>query len=162
MLETGNKRVVLVVGKPAAGKTASLRNINDPSVAYLNVDRKDLPFPDNFTSASISDPSEMLSGLDFVNSDESIKGVVIDTLTFAMEQYENQVVRKSTNTQTAWGDYASFYNDIIDRVKASDKHYAIFAHIKDEVNEAEVAVEQRVSVKGGIGKRGVNALALLH
>ena len=161
MLESGNKKVVLIVGKPASGKTASLRNINREDIAYFNVDRKEIPFPNcKMAAVTVGDPYTLLNGIHYVEAHQGCEdqpvfsGGVIDTLNFAMDMYENQVVKKSTNTQTAWGDYAGYYTDILSAVKGGTKNYAILAHVMDVMNEAELVMESKVPIKGAIGKRG--------
>ena len=97
-----DNRVVLVMGIPASGKTLSLRNLKNPEgVLYLNFDGKGLPFKSKFKEIKVEDVAETLNYLDAVSERDDIHTVVLDTLTYMMDQYETQYVVYSSNTQKA-------------------------------------------------------------
>lgn len=164
---SGNKNVVLVMGKPNTGKTASLRNLPQESMVYLNTDQKDLPFADRFMgSMEVANPLSVIQDEDGnggyigqIESEPSCTGAVLDTLTFLMSEYRDQYVTAPgvKDTRAAWGSYGSFYRELIRRIKAGTKSYAIFAHEQLILNEQTGRYETSVPVQGAVGKVGVEA-----
>ena len=153
-----NNHVVLVVGKPNSGKSFSLLNLPDQDkYVYFNTDLKLLPFKHSFMEAKISDPLDILGYLEEVESNPDIKGAVLDTITFLMDQFEQQYVVNSSNGQKAWGEFANYYKKLIHKIKSSTKNYAILAHVKDVINESEMILESKVPIKGSVGATGVEA-----
>ena len=159
MKNSSNKNVVLIMGKPSSGKSHSLYYLDDPkSVLYLNTDRKELPFPDNFAlSKSIEEPMQAIELIMKAENEPKIKTVVLDTLTFLMDMYENQVLPKFTNIQKGWGEYAQFYQTLLSLIKNSKKDFIIFAHEAEANEEVEGITEVYVPIKGSTRKRGVEA-----
>ena len=124
-----NKNLVLILGKPNTGKSASLRNLPQKTMAYLNADLKEIPFQSNFASSvEIADALEVLDYIDAIEEEAGITGGVLDTITFLMQMYERQYVIGSNNTQKAWGDYGNFYRELVHAIKSGTKNYAILAH----------------------------------
>lgn len=153
-----NKNIVLVMGKPNTGKSTSLRNLPQNEMVYLNTDLKELPFKDNFmASVEIADAYEVLAHIDEIEQTNEVTGAVLDTVTFLMSMYERQYVVGSLNTQAAWGAYGNFYRDLIHKIKAGTKDYAIMAHEDTQVNEQTATFETKVPIKGAVGKIGVEA-----
>lgn len=155
-----NKNILLIVGKPASGKSTSLRNVEDASrVAYLNYDGKELPFQAAtlFQTVEIQDSADTIPFLQNIEDAEGVDLGVIDTLTYAMDKYESQYVLTSKNTQKAWGDYGQFYKQMMETIKNGSKDYVIYAHSKDIYNESELVMETKVPVKGAVGHRGVES-----
>lgn len=158
-MDTGNKNIVLVMGPPNTGKTASLRNLrNMSSMVYLNTDMKDLSFRGKFLlQAEVSDANNIGAFISQIEQSAQATGAVLDTLTFLMRMYERQYVKNATNTQKAWGYYADFYGQFIHDIKAGTKDYAILAHEDIFLNEQTAQMESKVPVKGSVGKTGVEA-----
>lgn len=153
-----NKNMVLVAGKPATGKTASLRNLPKDKTAYLNADGKRVVFGEEFDlTANIKSPHDIIPTMEQVEEMEGVEYVVLDTLSFMMEMFETQVVNRSSNTQQAWGEYADFYKKVTQKIKNSGKKYVVLAHLMDVYNEDELVKESKVPVKGSVGRRGVEA-----
>jgi hypothetical protein len=153
-----NKNIVLIMGKPNTGKSTSLRNLEQDSMVYLNTDLKELPFRDKFmASVEVADAYEVLNHIDEIEGTNDVKGAVLDTITFLMSMYERQYVVGAVNTQAAWGAYGNFYRDLIHKIKAGTKDYAIMAHEDTQVNEQTATFETKVPIKGAVGKIGVEA-----
>jgi len=154
-----NKNIVLIMGGPNTGKSTSLMNLhNQNKMVYLNTDLKELPFKDNFLkSVEVADAASVLSFITEIEAAPQVEGAVLDTLTFLMAMYERQYVTNSANTQQAWGNYATFYKELIHTIKAGSKDYAILAHASSELNEQAMRMETRVPIKGSVGKTGVEA-----
>ena len=153
-----NKNMIMVAGKPANGKTASTRGMDKDKTAYVNIDAKRVPFPDEFQHTyNITKIDDFLPTLGEIEKNKDIDTVVVDTLTFAMEMFETQKVVNARDTQKMWGEYGQFYKRMINGIKASSKRYVVLAHVKDLYNEEEMAVETKVPVAGKVGARGVEA-----
>ena len=156
-----NKNLVLILGKPNTGKSASLRNLPQETMAYLNADLKEIPFQSNFASSvEIADALEVLDYIDAIEEEAGITGGVLDTITFLMQMYERQYVVPFAGTkagQSAWGDYGNFYRNMIHKLKAGSKNYAILAHEASEYNELNSRMDSYVPIKGAVGKVGVEA-----
>lgn len=158
---SGNKNIVLVMGKPNTGKTSSLRNLPQQSMVYLNADLKETPFKDRFmTSVEIADARDVTEFITQIEQEASVTGAVLDTITFLMQMYERQYVAPLAGTkqgQSAWGDYGNFYREFIHAIKSGTKDYVVFAHEDEFLNEQTQSMESRVPVKGAVGKVGVEA-----
>lgn len=156
---TGNKNIVLVMGKPNTGKSTSLMKLhNQEKMVYLNCDLKELPFKSKFAvNAEVADAYNVLDFIDEIESQPGIEGGVLDTITFLMAMFERQYVNTATDTQKAWGKYGNFYRDLIHRLKSGTKDYAILAHAETKHNEDEMKMETSVPIKGAVGKIGVEA-----
>lgn len=153
-----NKNIVLVMGPPNSGKTASLRNLPQESMAFLDADLKGTPFRSKFmVNEKIDDAQKVIWFIDEIEKEVTCTGGVLDTITFLMVMYERQYVITSKDTQKAWGAYGNFYRDFIHRIKAGTKDYAILAHESTELNEQAMMMESRVPIKGAVGKIGVEA-----
>ena len=153
-----NNHIVLIMGKPNTGKSTSLRNIEDQEkYVYLNTDLKAIPFKHNFNAHNISDPLDILGYIQEIEENPQINGVILDTLTFLCDQFEQQYVINATNSQKMWSEYASFYKKLIHSIKKGTKDYAILAHAKDVMNESEMVLENKVPIKGSVGATGVEA-----
>lgn len=160
-MSNDNKNVVLIMGPPNTGKSASLRNLPQETMAYLNADLKEIPFKSNFmASIEIPDAQFVLDYIAEIESNPDVTGGVLDTITFLMAMYERQYVVPHAGTkkgQAAWGDYGNFYREVVHAIKSGSKDYAILAHQETKLNEAAMLMETSVPVKGAVGKIGVEA-----
>lgn len=155
-----NDNLVLVVGKSAAGKSASLMNIEKPEgVMYLNCEAgKKLPFRAKFKQYTVSDPMQILEAFDAAESMPDVHTIVIDTLTYLMEMYESQYVLKAANTMQAWGQYQQYFKELMQqKVANSSKNVIFLAHTADSYNESELVTETKVPVKGALKNNGVES-----
>ena len=146
-----NDHLVLVSGKSASGKSASLINLPDPAgVMYLNCEcNKKLPFKSKFMEASIIDPLQVYDAFTHAETLPNVHTIVVDSLTFMMNMYESMYVLTSTNTMKAWGDYAQFFARLMqDYVAKSTKNVVMIGHTMDVMNETELIMETVVKVKG--------------
>lgn len=156
-----NKKIVLVMGPPSTGKTTSLlKLVKDPGVVYINTDLKEVPFKvpkGGMKQIEISDPEDITQAIEEIEDMDDIHTVVLDTITYLMEQYESQYVQTSEDTRSAWGGYSNFYRTFMHDIKAGTKTYIILGHQSDEFNEKTKDMTSRVPVKGAVGKIGVEA-----
>lgn len=155
-----NKNLVLIGGKSAAGKTASLRNLKNPEgVIYLNCEAgKELPFAAKFKQATITHPLQVYEVFEKLKTSTKLHTVVIDSLTYLMDQYESLCVLTSSNTQAAWGEYFQYFKKLMQQYVAECTQNVIFTgHTADIVNKKELIVETMVKVKGSLMNNGIES-----
>lgn len=155
-------QLVLVCGESATGKSASLKEIrNQEAWVYMCTEAgKRLPFRHKFQVGNVTDPYEVPSTLEWAASEDGadIEGAIIDSMTFLMDMMETIYVIGSPNTQAAWGDYAQFFKNIMQRlVPLFARPVIVMAHTKKELNEALGRWEYSVPIKGALKNNGVEA-----
>lgn len=161
---TTNDHLVMVSGESASGKSAGLKDIENPEgVLYLNCEAgKKLPFRSKFIEKVITDPYQVYEAFDWANSDAGIKKgihtIVIDTQTYLMDMFESLYIINSANGQKAWGDYAQFFQNLMQQYVAKSRCNVIFlAHSTAEHNEAEMIIVKKVPVKGSLKGKGIES-----
>ena len=157
-----NKYNILVGGKSAGGKTASLKDLLNPSgVVYLNCEAgKEVPFPDKFKKITITNPLQIETAFIEAEKHKNIHTIVVDTLTFLMDMYESQKVLTAPPDAKykAWSDYAQYFKHLMqDNVAKSTKNVIFMAHTMDVLNEGEGVMETLIKVKGSTMNQGVEA-----
>lgn len=154
-----NQKIVLVAGKSAAGKSASLRNLKNPEgVMYLGCEaNKELPFANKFMGLTVTDPYQIYQAFEEAEN-LNVHTIVIDTVTFLMDMYESIYVLPSTDGRKAWGDYAQYFKKLMQyHVAGSTKNVFILAHTSDVYNEKELVIETKVKVKGSLMNQGIES-----
>lgn len=155
-----NNNLILVSGKSATGKSMCLRNLKDPEgVMYLCTENnKALPFPSKFKTANIVNPMQVYQAFEKAEAMEDIHTVVIDSLTYLMDQYESQFVLTAANTMKAWSDYAQYFKKLMQEYVAKSSKNVIFtAHTSDIMNDSEMIMETMVKVKGSLMNNGIES-----
>ena len=155
-----NDHLVLIGGKSATGKSASLMNIENPEgVVYLNCENnKKLPFKSKFIEHNVTDPLKIYDIFVKAEAMSNIHTIVIDSLTYLMDMYETVHVLTAPNTMKAWGEYAQFMKRLMSQyVGKSSKNIIFLAHTSDVMNEAEMINETLVKVKGSLMNQGVES-----
>lgn len=158
--QTVNDNLVLLCGKSATGKSASLMGLKNPEgVMYLNCEAgKKLPFRAKFKQYTITDPHQIFEAFDAAENMEGVHTIIIDTVTYLLEMYESLYVVNSANTMKAWGDFSQYFKTLMqDKVAKSTKNVIFLAHTADKLNEAEMAVETSVPVKGSLKNNGIES-----
>lgn len=155
-----NDHLVLLVGKSATGKSASLMGLQKPEgVMYLNCESgKKLPFKAKFKQYTITDPMQVMEAFQVAETMEDVHTIVVDTTTYLMDMYESIYVVNSANTMKSWGDYAQFFKNLMQQyVAKSTKNVIFLAHTSDSVNESEMVMETKVPVKGSLKNNGIES-----
>lgn len=155
-----NDNLVLICGKAATGKSASLMNIQNPEgVIYLNCEAgKKLPFRSKFKEFVITDPMQVQQAFAEAEGLTDVHTIVVDSLTYLMDMYESMYVLNSANTMKAWGDYAQYFKSMMQQwVASSTKNVIFLAHTKDDLNEADMVMETCVPIKGSAKNNGVES-----
>lgn len=160
MSQTYNDHLVLLGGKSATGKSASLMGLKNPEgVMYLNCESgKKLPFKAQFKQYTITDPLQVLEAFDAAEAKPEIHTVVIDSLTYLMDMYESVYVYNAANGQKAWGDFSQYFKTLMqDKVAKSTKKVIFLAHTTDVMNKSEMVMETYVPVKGSLKNNGIES-----
>jgi len=155
-----NDHLVLLCGKSATGKSASLMNLRHPEgVMYLNCEAgKKLPFRAKFKQYTITDPLQVMEAFQAAEGMEGIHTIVIDSLTYLLDMYESVYVLKSANTMQAWGQFSQFFKELMQQyVAKSSKNVIFIAHTTDTLNENEMVMETKVPVKGSLKNNGIES-----
>lgn len=160
MTQQYNDNLVLLSGKSATGKSASLMGLKNPEgVMYLNCESgKKLPFKAKFKQFTITDPLQVHEAFDAAEGMPDVHTIVVDTLTYLLDMYESVYVIPSTNGMQAWGQFSQYFKVLMqDKVAKSTKNVIFLAHTADSLNESEMAVETKVPVKGSLKNNGIES-----
>lgn len=155
-----NDNLVLLVGKAANGKSASLRNLKNPEgVLYLNCEAgKKLPFRSKFIEKTITDPIKHIPQMFIAaESKPEIHTIIVDSLTYLLDMYESKYVLPLANKMEGWSNFAQFFKYLMqDLVAKSTKNVIFTAHVKDDVTD-EMVRETSVPVKGSLKNNGIES-----
>lgn len=160
MTQIVNDQLVLVAGKSATGKSASLMGLKNPEgVMYLNCESgKRLPFKAKFKQFTITDPLQIYEAFQAAETMPDVHTIVIDTLTYLLDMYESLYVLNSTNGMKAWGEFAQYFKNLMQvYVAKSTKNVIFLAHTSDTLNEGEMVMETKVPVKGSLKNNGLES-----
>lgn len=158
-MQNVNDHLVLVGGKSATGKSASLMGLHNPSgVMYLNCESgKRLPFRAKFDQYVITDPMQVHEAFVAAEQMPEIHTIVVDSTTYLLDMYESMYVLNATNTMKAWGDFAQYFKFLMQNLVARSSKNVIFtAHTLDQVNDDAIQ-ETLVPVKGSLKNNGVES-----
>ncbi len=165
MVETRNKKVILLLGVPASGKTYSLKQLiqkHGDKVAYLNLDGKtNLPFKGKNKIAKFivpSDPLEVNIGVRALEEDPNIEYIIIDTLSFWLDSIEQKHVIHSADSRGAWGSvYASEAKSLLHFANNVSKKSWIFLSHTQEGELKNFTTPTKAYAKGAVGRLGLEA-----
>ena len=160
MTQEVNDNLVLICGKSATGKSASLMSLKRPEgVAYANCEAgKKLPFKSKFKQFTITDPLQVPELFEWAETQPEIHTIVIDTLTYLLDMYESVYVLPSSNGMKAWGDFSQYFKVLMQSyVAKSTKNVIFLAHTADSLNEGEMIMETKVPVKGSLKNNGIES-----
>lgn len=155
-----NDHLVLLCGKSAAGKSASLMGLENPEgVMYLNCEAgKRLPFKARFKQYTITDPHQVIEAFDAAEGMPDVHTIVVDSLTYLLDMYESVYVNGSANGMQAWGQFAQYFKNLMQQnVAKSTKNVIFTAHTSDTLNESEMLMETKVPVKGSLKNNGIES-----
>lgn len=155
-----NNNLVLISGKSATGKSASLRNMPNPEgVMYLNCESgKHLPFKNSFKEFVITDPYQVYEAFTSAEDQKDIHTIIVDSMTYMMDMFESVHVLTATNGMQAWGEYAQFFKKLMSQYVAKSTKNVIFTgHTMDVINESEMISETLVKVKGSLMNQGIES-----
>ena len=115
-------RATLIIGRSGAGKSASLRNAQEP-IFVININKKPLPFKNN-DNLKVMNCDEYLKIKDSLKKayDKGIKVAVIDDAGYLMT---NKFM--AGHRQAKGGSQFDLYNEI------ADNYYSLIKYISDEL-----------------------------
>lgn len=160
MTQQYNDHLVLLCGKSATGKSASLMGLeNQEGVMYLNCESgKKLPFKAKFKQLIVTDPLQIYEAFDVAETMPEVHTIVIDSLTYLLDMYESLYVLNSANTMQAWGQFSQYFKVLMQQYVAKSSKNVIFtAHTMDNLNESEMVMETKVPVKGSLKNNGIES-----
>ena len=160
MTQTYNDQLVLLCGKSATGKSASLMGLEKPEgVLYLNCEAgKKLPFKAKFIQKTVTDPLQIIEAFDWAETQDGIHTIVVDSLTYLLDMYESLYVITAANGMQAWGQFAQYFKSLMQQnVARSSKNVIFTAHTSDSLNESEMLMETKVPVKGSLKNNGLES-----
>jgi hypothetical protein len=160
MSNTVNDNLVLLCGKSATGKSASLMQLENPEgVMYLNCEAgKKLPFKAKFKQFTITDPLQINEAFAAAENMPEVHTIVVDSLTYLLDMYESVYVLPSANGMQAWGQFAQYFKVLMQQyVAKSTKNVVFTAHTSDTLNESEMLMETKVPVKGSLKNNGIES-----
>ena len=161
-----NDNLVLICGESSTGKSASLMNLRNPEgVMYLNTEaNKKLPFPAKFMKNkageigfSVTDTLQVEAAFEHAKT-TNCHTIVIDSLTFLLDQYESLHVLTAPNTMKAWSDFQQYFKRLMQHhVAKADLNVIFIAHTQAIYSEDSQAVEVKVPVKGALKANGIES-----
>ena len=160
MTQQTNDHLVLLCGKSATGKSASLMGLANPEgVVYANCEAgKKLPFKAKFKQFTITDPLQINELFEWAENQPEVHTIVVDSLTYLLDMYESVYVLNSTNGMQAWGQFAQYFKVLMQQyVAKSTKNVVFIAHTADTLNESEMLMETKVPVKGSLKNNGIES-----
>ena len=160
MANKTNDHLVLISGKSASGKSASLMSLKNPEgVMYLNCESgKKLPFPAKFKQYTITNPRQVFEAFEKAEEMDGIHTIIVDSLTYLLDMYESVFIMNATDGRKAWGEFQQFFKDLMQQyVAPSTKNVIFTAHTLDQLNEGEMVVETKVPVKGALKNIGIES-----
>ena len=155
-----NDHLVLLCGKSATGKSASLMGLKKPEgVLYLNCEAgKRLPFKSKFVEKTVTDPLQIIEAFDWAETQAHIHTIIVDSLTYLLDMYESIYVLPAANGMQAWGQFAQYFKTLMQqKVAGSTKKIIFTAHTSDSLNESEMLMETKVPVKGRLKNNGLES-----
>lgn len=156
------KRVALICGKPAKGKSTSLRNMDNALHVNCEGSAKELSFSlknkKAFKSVTLEEPTQLTEVFEYAKENPQYHTIVIDGLNLLAEMFESKFVLTQVDTRSAWGDYAQFLKYIMQTLVATcDKNIIFISHVEDIHDKNNMITQQKVPIKGSVGKTGIEA-----
>lgn len=138
---------IAIVGSSGRGKTYSLRNVDQKTTGFINVENKPLPFIANFEHYSTpSNWKEAYTKLIEFAKNDKIKLVVFDSFS----AYIDSVLKTCRETKKGfevWNAYNEHIGQILSIIKRYPKDLVVTAHTELVETEEGVA-EKRIATKG--------------
>lgn len=161
-MQDHNDHVFVIAGRAAQGKTASLEFLDNPEgIACFNAEPKRLTFDAEFRVINVTDPYELLTQLQYAQDSDTIKTIVIESISYLMEMFETVYVINSEDSRSAWGQYQHYWKTIIhNHLNKMTKNIIFTAHLDEYVDSSDEANVKKVSsipIKGALKKVGVES-----
>ncbi len=141
----------MIVGLTGTGKSTSLRNLPRPITAFLNAERKPLPFRDkNFAKiADVTSTNQLISMMNNLELDDQIKIIIVDSITMYAGGPVFKEFVEGVDGYDGWNNYKKHIIEIIDKMKDSKKHYIVTA-LEEQTADANKILHNVASVQGSL------------
>lgn len=148
---------ILLIGNTGSGKSTSLRNLPLEKTIYINTEAKFLPFKGSSRlkqSIKLVDPDEMLAGMDWIEEQDDVEYVVIDSFSMLMDMWYMKHIANADprKTQQLWGEYKNFGASVIQKMKTSKKFYIMTGLMAETTDKFGVTDSQFCKVQGSLAK----------
>jgi len=161
MTQETNDHLLMICGKSATGKSASLMGLEDQAgVWYANCEAgKKLPFRSKFRQFTITDPLQIYELFDAAEAtDSKCHTIIIDSQTYLMDMYESMYVLNAADGQKAWGNFSQYFKVLMQQhVARSTKRVIFTAHTAETLNAGEMVMETKIPVKGSLKSNGIES-----
>lgn len=154
-----NNLIVAVVGLAGNGKSASLESIpNQPSWLYLNCEtNKPLPFKHSFNEKVVTSPSKLKQLIKAGASNDKCKGIIVDTLTSALDMQEMHAKKTAEDKYKIWDNYRDYILDLFQGAVAECNKPIIFLCHVEMTKDIKGRSKLAISVKGSTANRGIES-----
>lgn len=155
-----NDYIVAVCGLAGNGKSASLEYIpNQQSWLYLNCEtNKPLPFAHKFKEVVVTSPATLTHWVKEGANNPKCAGIIIDTLTSALDMQEMHVKRVAADDKfQIWDKYRDFILDLFQSGVASCNKPIIFLCHVEMAKDIKGRSKLAISVKGSTANRGIES-----
>lgn len=147
-------------GASVTGKSWSLKYMREQKgIVYLCTEsNKNLPFKNDFYSINITDPDQVTQAFEEVEGMDHVHTVILDSLTFMMDQLETKLVQNVEDSRGGWGNFAEFFKVMmLNTVASSTKNIIFTAHTFNIYNQSDMVMECKVPVKGYLKNNGIES-----
>ena len=137
---------ILIVGASGRGKTYAARNLDKEKVAFINAEKKPLPFPGKFKHTYLpNNLVEVKRALVDVKSNQEVNYVFLDSWSAVLDMLlaEARATKKGFET---WNFYNEEVGKLLDFIKKLGKDIILTSHY--EILGIEGSQEKRSKIKG--------------
>lgn len=141
-----NNYQILIVGASGRGKTFAARNLDKEKVAFINAEKKPLPFPGKFKHTYLPNTLvEVKRALVDAKSNAEITHVFLDSWSAVLDMLlaEARATKKGFET---WSFYNEEVGKLLDFFKKLGKDIILTSHY--EILGIEGSQEKRSKIKG--------------
>lgn len=145
-------RNLLLIGASGTGKSTSMRNLPLEKTVWIDTEKKSKPFRGQkrlHTNVILTDVNELIGGMDWIEEQEDVEYVVLDSFTMLMDMFYMQEIAPlpANKTMQGWGNYKTYAMQVVEKMKASKKFYIVTALVDTKMDrfgapESEVAKVQ--------------------
>lgn len=143
---------VMIVGGTGMGKSTTMRNLPRDATAYLNAEKKPLPFKkgDKFKlHGKILTTTQMTNAIRAIEKNDEIKYVVLDSISMYAGGPVFKERVEGVDGFEGWNNYKKHILEIIDMMKASKKHYIVTA-LEEQSADANKIMHNVAAVQGSL------------
>jgi hypothetical protein len=146
---------LLLVGSSGTGKSTSMRNLPLEKTVWINSEKKSLPFKGQkklHTNVMLKSVGELIEGMDWIEEQEEVEYVVLDSFTMLMDMFYMQEIATApaAKTMQAWGNYKSYGMQVIEKIKSSSKFYIVTALDSQIMDRFGVPEKEVARVQGSL------------